>query len=621
MRHLAVLCLALTASLPLQGQAGFIFTVAGTGVPTFSGDLGLATQASLNFPYGVAIDKSGNIYIADYLNARIRQVSPAGIIQTVAGCGPVTITCTFATNFGEGGLATAVAISSPWSVTVDAAGNIYFPDNSINRIRKVTPNGIMTTYAGSGSSPGFSGDGGLAINAVLNNPGGLTVDAGGNLYFVDRGNNRIRRVDNTGIITTVAGNGSPGYNSDNIAATTASLSGPQGVGVDAAGNLYIADTNNYRVRKVSRDGVITTVAGSGVATVPGINPVGDGGLATSATLVPWDVKADAAGNLYISDWQGQRIRRVGAFTNIITTIAGNGSQGFTGDGGPAITAFINLPTGLALDSIGTVYFADNGNSRVRKVNPVQAGPPALRQTDPVLPSFLGQAGLSSNMYAEIYGENFTDSARTWTTGDFSGPNAPTSLNDVRVTVNGKPAFLSYVSPMQINVNLPDDTATGPIAVRVTNPQGNTGTVMINRNSVSPTLQTVPEFNILGAQYVVAYTTNFKSFIGHPNSLTNVSFVTARPGDIVIIYALGLGPTSPATSAGVVTAQSAQLTLPFEVKIGGVRAGVLFAGAIQGSIGLYQLNIVIPSVPAGDRKIELSVDGVDNNQNLFIVVGP
>ncbi len=607
----------------VRAQPGFIFTVAGNGVPAYFGDGGLATQASINVPYGVALDRSGNIFIADYLNARVRKINSAGIIQTVAGCGPVTSTCAFETNFGEGGLATAVAISSPWSVTADAAGNIYFPDNSVNRIRRVTPSGIITTYAGSGSvgTAGFSGDGGLAVNAVLNNPGGLTTDAGGNLYFADRGNHRIRKIDPLGIITTVAGNGSPGYNGDNIPAITASLWQPQGVGVDALGNLYIADTTNNRVRKVTPEGVITTVAGNGQVTVPTINPTGDGGLATSATMVPWDVKVDAVGNLYISDWQGQRIRKVDAFTNIIRTIAGTGAQGYSGDGSAAINALINLPTELALDALGTLYFADNGNNRIRKITPALLGPPVIRLTKPVMPSFMGQAGLSSNTYAEIYGQDFTDSERVWTARDFSGPNAPTSLNDVSVTVNGKPAYIYYVSPMQININMPDDTETGPVALQVKTPVATSNTVMVNRTRVSPTLHTVPAFNILGTQYVVAFTSDFSHYIGNPNTLSGLSFVKARPSDTVTMYALGLGPTDPPTSAGVIASQNSNMTLPLDLRIGGVPANVVFAGLIRDSIGLYQLNVVIPNVPPGDRKIELSVDGVPNGQNLYIVVGP
>jgi uncharacterized protein (TIGR03437 family) len=174
--------------------------------------------------------------------------------------------------------------------------------------------------------------------------------------------------------------------------------------------------------------------------------------------------------------------------------------------------------------------------------------------------------------------------------------------------------------MQININMPDDTETGPVGLRVQTPKGTTDTVLVNRGRVSPTLQTSPEFNVLGTQYVVAFTSDFKSYIGRSNTIPGLSFVAARPGDIVTIYALGLGPTSPATSAGTIAAQDGIVTLPLQLKIGGKDASVLFAGLIKDSVGLYQLNVVIPNVLAGDQKIEISVDGVPSNQDLSIVIG-
>jgi uncharacterized protein (TIGR03437 family) len=190
---------------------------------------------------------------------------------------------------------------------------------------------------------------------------------------------------------------------------------------------------------------------------------------------------------------------------------------------------------------------------------------------------------------------------------------------VSVTVNNKPAFIYYASPTQININVPDDTATGPVELKISTSSGTVFTTM-TRTRLSPSLQSVPQFNIGGKQYVVALTTNFASYIGRPNMLAGVNFVAAKPGDIVTIYALGLGPTNPATPAGVAASAAGNVTLPLQLKIGGVPATVQFAGVVQGSIGLYQLNVVIPNVLAGDQAMELSVDGVTNNQNLYIVVG-
>ncbi|MEO8593304.1 MAG: hypothetical protein ABI759_08280 [Candidatus Solibacter sp.] len=626
LRYLSVLVFS---AVLCRAQSGVINTVIGTGAAGASGDGGPGANAQLNTPNGVAVDAAGNVYIADYVNSRIRKLLTSDFTQTIAGCGPPPACL----DQSEGRLAGATAIFSPWDVVVDAVGNFYFTDSGLQRVRKVGTNGILTNYAGSGapgvSSTGFSGDGGPATAAKLNNPVGLAVDAQGNIYVADLNNQRVRKIDTLGIINTIAGSGTVnanlgtpgGFSGDGGPATSARLNAPHGVGVDAAGNVYIADTTNYRIRKVARDGIISTVAGTGEITLPFLNNLGDGGPATRATLIPWDVKADAAGNLYISDWLGHRIRKVDAATGIITTVAGTGTAGFSGDRGAASSAAINAPTGLTVDSQGNVYFADSLNHRIRKINAPPLGPPAIRSTNPVLPAFLGNAGFSSNMYVEIYGENFSRVSRLWSGADFTGANAPTSLEGVRVTVNNKPAFIYYVSPGQININVPEDTATGPVPIRIETAQGTSNAISVTRSRLSPTLLTATSFKIGGKQYVVALTPNFTSYIGRPNMIPGVAFVAPKPGDTVSIYALGLGPTNPPTQAGVAAAQNSEVALPLQIKIGGIEASVSFKGLLQGTIGLYQLNVVIPSVVAGDQTIELTVDGVRNEQNLVIVVGP
>lgn len=189
-----------------------------------------------------------------------------------------------------------------------------------------------------------------------------------------------------------------------------------------------------------------------------------------------------------------------------------------------------------------------------------------------------------------------------------------------VTVNGRPAFIYYISPGQININTPDDNTTGPVEIQVKTTMGLSNPVMVNRARISPTLQTTPQFNVGGKQYVVALTPDFSTFIGRPGMLAGVAFVAAKPGDTISIYALGCGPTAPPTPAGVVAGQGSALTLPYELRIGGVPARVTFAGVAGATIGLYQINAVVPAVPAGDQTIELTVDGVPNAQKLTIVIG-
>ncbi len=605
-------------------QPGIISTVIGTGTAGAAGDGGPGRSAQLNSPYGVALDSAGNLYVADRDNAKIRRLLVStDFMQTMAGCGLPTASCVDQT---PGRLAGATLIFAPWDVLLDRTGSFYFSNSGRHRIQKVTnPGFILTDYAGSGppgvSSSGFSGDGGPATSAKLSNPIGIAIDAAGNVYFSDRDNQRVRRIDTAGIITTVAGAGAQGFSGDGGPAVNARLFAPHGLSVDAAGNLYIADTTNNRVRKVTPAGIISTVAGNGNVTISVLNNLGDGGPATNATLTPWDVEVDGAGNLYITDWFNHRIRKVDGVTGIITTIAGNGVGGYSGDGGPATSAAISSPTGLALDFQGNVYFADSGNHRIRKINAPPIGLPVIRGTNPVIPSFMGNAGFSSNMYVEIYGSNFARFARLWGGADFNGPNAPTSLDGVSVTVNNKPAFIYYVSPGQININVPEDTVTGSVAIQVRTPEGVSNAVSVTRSRLSPTMLTTPGFKIGTKQYVVALTSNFASYIGRPGMLAGVSFVAPRPGDTVLIYALGLGPTAPGTQAGVAASQTANVLLPLQVKIGDVEASVPFKGLLQSTIGLYQLNVIIPNVAAGDQKIELTVDGVKNEQDLTIVVGP
>ena len=237
-----------------------------------------------------------------------------------------------------------------------------------------------------------------------------------------------------------------------------------------------------------------------------------------------------------------------------------------------------------------------------------------------VPSFLGNAGFSAGMYAEIYGSNFTDHARGWAGSDFIGLNAPTSLDGVSVTVNGKNAFVNYISPGQININVPDDPATGPVPVQVKSVSGTSNSFTIIRAAVSPALETIPQFFANQKQYVVALTPDYSSYIGYPNMVAGLKFVLAKPGDIITLYALGLGPTTPATPVGLIAPQLAPLASSYQVTIGGVQANVMFAGIVAGSVGLYQINVAIPAVASGDQAIQLTVGGVSNAQSLFIPIG-
>jgi len=449
--------------------AGIITTIAGTGIAGFSGDGAAATAAQLNNPMGVAVDASGNIFIADYSNYRIREINTSGIISTVAGTGVLGYTgnngpataaeLTYpqgiavsgsniyisdqndnvvriftvggnisiyagngtATYGGDNGPATGASLNGPVAVATDNFSDVYIADQTNNRIRKVNSGGTITTVVGNGTGS-YSGDGGPGGSATIYQPSGVFVDASGNLYIDDEYNQRIRKLGSSGLISTIAGNGTGGYIGDGGAATSAEINYSTGITADGqnnayivdngrirqinsagiittyagggagdgapasnaylqtalnstssysvsdvitdgAGDLFIADIGNERIRQVSSSGLISTIAGDGIAGY-----AGNAGKAANAELYhPTGIAKDAAGNMYIADTKNGYIRMVNT-SGVISTIAGNGNVGTTGDGGPATLASFYQPTGVATDGSGNIYVVDHGNNRVRVIN-------------------------------------------------------------------------------------------------------------------------------------------------------------------------------------------------------------------------------------------------------------
>jgi uncharacterized protein (TIGR03437 family) len=591
----------LTVNAP--ASQGIITTVAGNGFLGFSTEGAAATSTAIA-ANGLAVDAGGNLYIASIVDSRVLRVSPSGTVSTFAGNGALTYA-------GDGGPATRGSFWNVTGVAADSSGNVHMADSQNQRIRRVNTGGVIATIAGNGS-PGFSGDGGQATSAALNTPMAVATDSTGNIYIADYANSRIRRVSPAGIITTVAGGALlPGFSGDGGRAVGAALNFPGGVAVDAPGNLYIADMNNHRIRKVDTAGTITTVAGNGTKGFSG-----DGGPATAAALNLFGTHAglavDTAGNLYIPDIANHRVRKVDT-AGIITTVAGNGIAGFSGDGGPATSAGLNNPTDVGVDAAGALYIADTTNNRVRKVTaPASTNAPAIASNG-VVNGASFQPGIVSNSWVTIQGTSLAPGTNTWANAIVNG-NLPTSLDRVTVTIGGKPGYLYYVSPSQINLIAPDIPA-GATQVTVTTPSGASSTYTVNASLFGPA------FFLWPSQQVVATRQDF-SFAARNGTFAGAQTVAAKPGEVIILWGTGFGPTAPAAPTGVQIPSDrtySTTTLPV-VTVNHVAATVYGAALAPGFAGLCQVAIQVPAtLTDGDWAVTATIEGVSSAPGTILAV--
>jgi len=631
---------------------GTINTVAGPGSLVFGaplGDGGPATSA--NFAWtnslfvGMAMDANGNLYISDSGHERVRKVTPAGIISTVAGGATLP-------NFtGDGGPATSAGLFAPAGVAVDSAGNLYIADPLVGRVRKVDLSGNISTVAGTGTV-GYSGDGGPATSAQILSPIGLAVDAKGNLYIAESGAGvpHVRRVDaSSGIITTFAGSGSSaGFSGDGGPAVNAQLNTLAGLALDKAGNLYIADAGNYRVRKVDTSGIITTVAGTGQIDLGGN---GDGGAAVSALLQPSGLAFDAAGNLDVSDYSAGRIRRIAFGTAppglsvsstslyfaAIANSAGAPSQILTisSAGAPiSFTVAATTTSGGSWLGVGT-----NGNTTPASIgvdvndnpSPLPAGTytgtltitptspgytpvtvavtlvlsatvparPAIATNGVVNGASFQAAGIASNSYLTIQGTNLASSTDTWSKSIVGG-QLPTVLDGVTVNIEGFPAYISYISPTQINILVPQVPGGAfPVSVSNNGAAGSSSAIQVSQYS--------PAFFTLGTQAIA--TRQDYSYALKNGTIPGVTTVPAKPGDVLILWGTGFGVTTPPTLPGVVTPsdKTYSTSTPVTVTINNIPATVYGAALAPGYAGLYQVAIQVPaSLANGDWPIVATI---------------
>jgi len=565
-----------------------ITTIAGEGPPAFpgySGDNGAPTAAQMYFPAGLAYSK-GKLYIADSVNHCIRVIS-GGTISTFAGI------CGTAGFFGDGGAALLANLNNPNGVAVDPNGDVLIADTANNVIRIVVPSGIISTFAGN-HTPGYTGDGGPAIDGELEAPTAVASDSAGNIYVTDSVNNLVRKINAVQQCTTPT-TGTPVCGNFlstpiGILGTGGSLLHPNGVAVDSAFAIYVADTS-HRVQKYA-NGALTVVAGTGnIGSGPN---VGDNGPATKALLNnPVGLALDSAGNLYIADASEFRIRVV-APNGIITTIAGTNQSGYAGDGGPATSALLSFPHAVLPDGLGNIYIADTQNNVIRELT--IPGPTIV--SNGVVSSASFQPAISPGSLATIAGSNLATS----TTPGAAAP-LPTTLAEASVSVNGKAAPLLYASPTQINFQVPWETAIGNATVIVTVDGTTSAPATVPVTASAPGIF----FTSSGAAIVQNFTSSGYSL----NSPSN----PAHGGSVIVAYLTGSGPVTPAVPDGAATPSTGlvQTTTQPTVTIGGMPAQVQFSGLSPGFVGLLQLNITVPSgLTTGSYPMVVKIGGQTSN---------
>jgi uncharacterized protein (TIGR03437 family) len=698
---------------------GTIRTVAGTGIAGNGGDGGPATAAQLAFPAGLALDAAGSLYIVDTVNVRIRKVR-AGIITTVcdqqkfgqpynqlsgiaadsagnlyipdgefifrlspdgklapatnqllAGNVAADVALDAAGNLdvsmghiveqislagdsmtplaGNGGFsfsgdggdallsvlngpvglawlngalyiadqgndriravdsngvmatvaggaadmqdgvpATQSSLGRPAGLASDLAGNLFLADSQDNRVRRLDASVTISTAAGNGTSSGYGCEGCLATLTPLDSPQGVAADAHGNLFIADTHHNRVIRVDPGGAIHTISGTGTPGNLDD---AALSELQGPTGLALDSDGNLYIADSGNHRIRMLTPAGTISTVAGSGVSGFSG-----DGGPAADAELnSPAAVAVDSAGNLYIADSGNNRIRMVTPDGNI-STLAGTGTDGFNGESGPALQIALSNPCGLAFDGQGNLLVADTGNNRVRRLSQTVVPPPALVTITVTNAASLQPWPVAPGEIIAIFGEGLGPDTAASGVYDSSGMLS-TALADTQVLFDNIPAPLFYVQSTQINAQAPYEL-TGRASTQL----------QVIYQGVLVASQQVSLTGASPALFTANYGTGNAVIVNEDGTINSSQNPAAR-GSLVVLYATGAGQTDPAGVTGQgAQAPFSQPLLPVSLTIANVPATILWAGSAPGFVGLMQINARVPSgfVPPGDLPVLLSV---------------
>jgi uncharacterized protein (TIGR03437 family) len=574
-----VLCLLAAASAATAQQYS-ISTIAGTPFNrAWFGDGGPATSAQMTFPLRIAVDSKGNYYIVDFYAYVIREVS-AGIISTVAGNGTPGYQ-------GDNYVATQGEITDVHGIAVDGSGNLYLADTTNNRIRKVVPGGNITTFAGNGTA-GYSGDGGAAINAELNHPFGVAVDSTGNVYIVDHGNQLIRKVATNGTISTIAGTpaapGTLAASGDGGPASKATFASLYAIAVSPAGNIYVSDTLSQSIREITSNGNIQTVV-SGV---------------TAESLA-----IDAAGNIYYPDSVNNYVWKAVPGASPVA-IAGNGTAGYLGDGGPATFAELNVPSGIALDSSANVYVADSNNYIIRLLTPVSMGIDVIENA--------ASGAVSPTITQPIPGTVVAPGAIVVIYGTGLGPTVPvtnqpvnriygTYLAGTGVQFDNFNAPLLYTSATQVVAIVPFEEAIS-----------NTAQVVVTYNGQS-TLAAPAYIYIAPGVFTLTGNGVGQAAAVNLNGTLNGAATPAPVGSIVALYTTGEGQTTPPGVDGELATAAAYSQQTVTATVGGLPAVITYSGAAPGEVaGVTQVNVQIPALtPTGNAvPVVITVIGAIGN---------
>jgi uncharacterized protein (TIGR03437 family) len=562
-----------------------LITIVGAISFSFHGDGGPATSAALSLPTGVAVDSSGNLWIADFGNYRIRKVLPSGFISTVAG------------NY------ISDALQTPVAVALDSTGTLYIADRANNQVKRLPVNGPMSNFAGTGDA-GNIGDGGPATLAQLYAPSGLTIDGFGNVLVSDMSNSRVRKIMPSGNIDAFAGTNVQGYAGNFSNALQAQFTTPTGLCTGLGGVVYIVDTGNHMLRKVTVDGTISTVAGTGY---PGYS--GDGGSALNARLTqPRGCAVDSIGDIFIADMGNHAIRVVTPDGNI-NTIAGNGNPGFSGDGGLATQALLQNPFSVAVDQQGNVYVADTGNNRIRRLTPAI---PLLGEVAQTL-GWANAASLQTGPVApgsviSIFGSGLGPLAAL--TATLQSPTLlATQLGNTQVLFDGTPAALFYVQDSQINAQVPFETA-GRTVVKI---QVQVKGLTVGSASVPITA---------AAPGIFTWNGGTGPAIAMNDSVTlNSAATPAAKMSTISLFGTGGGSTNPSGADGRLPASPpATVILPVSATVGGQPANVSWAGEAPGNAGITQFNVVIPSgLSSGPESVVITIAGNSSQSGVLVYV--